>query len=134
MNTYFDRVISGQPVYESDGIKYIQPLRDTGEPLYEVNVAKLDKVWGCKDNPFYIKSIGENAKPKITKIRDILAHNAPLDTPEVHITKDGEISIVDGRHRFFVLKEMGKKTIIVTVAEISDFSYIDIIDGKKIVQ
>ena len=46
----------------------------------------------------------------------------------------GEISISDGRHRFFVLKGMGKKTIIVTVSNTSDLSYIDLIDGKEIGQ
>ena len=134
MNSYFDRIIKGQPIYESDGVKYLQPLRATGEPLYEVNMYKLDKVWGCYGNPFYIKFLGDNGKKKTAAIKDILSHNAPLDTLELNITKDGEFSIVDGRHRFFVLKSMGKKTIIVTVSESSSLEYLDIIDGKRIGQ
>jgi len=132
MDEYFDRTIEGQPVYESDGIRYTQPLRATGEPLYEVNLALLDKVWGGNGNPFYIAFLGDHGKAKTNQIRYILAKNAPLDTPEVYITRDGEISIVDGRHRFFVLKDMKKKTLVVTISEFSDFSYLDLIDGKKL--
>ena len=134
MNAYFDRILAGQPVYESDGIKYLQPLRATGEPLYEINVAKFDKLWGNSNNPFYIRILSDRGKRKVSRIRDILAHNAPLDTSEIHITKDGGISISDGRHRFFVLKGMGKKTIIVTVSDTSDLSYMDLIDGKRVGQ
>jgi hypothetical protein len=132
MHPYFERIISGQPIYESDGIRYLQPLRATGEPLYEVNLVKLDKEWGCSNNPFYLELLGDRGKRKVTQIKDILAHNAPLDTPEINISKDGKVSFTDGRHRFFVLKSMAKKTIIVTISESSDFSHVDIIDGKEI--
>jgi len=134
MHPYFDRIIKGQPIYKSDGIRYLQPLRATGEPLYEVNMAKLDKEWGCNGNPFYLELLGDIGKRKVARIKDVLAHNAPLDTPEINLTKSGKVSFTDGRHRFFVLKEMGKKTIIVTISESSDFSHVDIIGGKEIRQ
>lgn len=132
MKAYFDRIIDGQPIYESDGIKYLQPLRATGEPVYEVNLSKLDKVWGIPSNPFYIRFIGSISKGKIPRIKDILSCNAPIDMSEIYISKSGEFSFSDGRHRYFVLKEMRKRTIIVTVSPASDFSHIHRIDGRKL--
>lgn len=86
--------------------------------IIEVDVSKIDKSWSREEN-FYIPKGGGGAEIKGRRedFRNFFARKdrPPIEASAVYMGKDGNISFMDGRHRFSVLRDRGVKKVAVEV-------------------
>jgi hypothetical protein len=87
-----------------------------------VSVAKLDRAWK-KDEPFYIapggigpSSIGGRYEQFETFLEAARRHRTPVEMSQVYVDEAGNVSFVDGRHRFAVLRDQGIAKVPVAVS------------------
>jgi hypothetical protein len=100
-----------------EAIKWVKPERARGYEMVEVSTSKLNESWKG-DEGFHIDERGSNA------IGDRLASfgewlrthpDTAVETPEVSLNGRGEISFINGRHRFAYLRDRGVRTVFVAV-------------------
>lgn len=83
--------------------------------MMEVDVETFDKSF-AKDTNFYIDSKGSNEiGNRIPKFKKFLSENSEIEAPVVGLTETGEVSFINGRHRWAVLRDAGLKKMSVTV-------------------
>lgn len=97
-------------VYLCDGIKY-RPVLDDDLSLYIVFIPYLDKEWR-KGSKAYIPA-GKGYDKKKESIEVLLQNDEPICPPEIFIAPDG-LMVVDGRHRLSVVRDKGKKEMVVS--------------------
>jgi len=125
--TTFDDI---RPIYECDGIKYVQESIDLDKPLYEIDIQALDKMWQ-KDSGYYISNEDLGIGTRRQEFVDWLKLGHPVETPFVSVYK-GVVYFTNGRHRTAVLRDMGKNKMLFTVSSDSDQDALREIGGRKI--
>jgi hypothetical protein len=104
--------------YEAGGIQWAKTggAEMNGEVAVKVDIAKLDAFW--KQNPNHYVGpggVGE-IKGRYTNAMDFLKKTKKgVHMPRLGLTDDNKPSITDGRHRIAAMRDMGKKTIYITV-------------------
>lgn len=106
---------------EVDGVKYVKPHRAKNQLLIAADIEKIDKLW--RKNPVRGIYIGPNDpgdRGKKQGFKEFLQTTTdPIEAPEISVTDD-YVGFTNGRHRFAVLRDMGKKQIAVCVSR-SDY-------------
>jgi len=101
-----------------DGIKYVKPRRASNQVLIVADVDKIDKLW--KKQPvrgIYIGPDDPGDRGKRQGFQEFLKTTTePIEAPEISVT-DNYVGFTNGRHRFAVLRDMGKKQIAVCVSK-----------------
>lgn len=84
--------------------------------MVKVNVSKLDRAW-ARDEGFYIPRGGGGAEigGRRAGFERFLKSNRSVQASTVSVDKRGVVSFVDGRHRFSVLRDRGKRSVYVAV-------------------
>ena len=125
-----DFIINNRQVATVDGIEYMSPSYSPNDPLYEVNIDLVDKYW--KEAPgedgYYLEP-GYDDTRRVNFV-EWMKKGIPIEVPEIYIDKDG-ISFSNGRHRFSVMREMGKTKMAMNV-EFSDPQYLSLIEARLI--
>jgi hypothetical protein len=108
---------TGRKIYEQGGTEFVKSRIASLNNLevVEVSVSKLDALW--KENKsFYIPKGGGGAeiKGRRQEFREFRKKDKPIEMSQVHVRKDGSFGFADGRHRFSVFRDEGRKTILVT--------------------
>jgi len=90
----------------------------SGYNLVNIDVKKFDNLWK-QDKDFYIGPNGTGAaitKPinRYERFKTFLKDGEPIEAPVAAINLYG-VGFVNGRHRFAVLRDMGVKTIPLTL-------------------
>ncbi len=105
------------------GVKFVQPARaKQRENIVWVDVGKFDQEWN-KDEGFYIGAGGVGAKisNRYERFQEFLKTGQPVEMPEVSLRefeiRGSRIGFVNGRHRFAVLRDMGLKSIPVSISK-----------------
>lgn len=90
--------------------------RNAKEVMVVVSTAKLDASW-AKDSGFYIPANGGGAEigGRRDGFKSFLATGATVEPSTVCLDEQGEVSFVDGRHRFSVLRDMGARQVVVAI-------------------
>lgn len=107
-----------------------KPSRSINDVLVDIKTKEFDNLWS-KDKEFYIGKGGRGGlKGRYTGFGifvlggeedigdDILIPHKPakyIDSSEISVSEDGEISFTNGRHRFAWLRDQGAKTIPVAM-------------------
>ena len=97
-------------VYLCDGIKY-RPILDDELTLYIVSVPHLDSEWRSS-SPMYIPE-GKGYQAKKDIVNGLIDAGECICPPEVDIVREG-LMVVDGRHRLSIIRDKGKKEMIVS--------------------
>lgn len=87
------------------------PKQRQDETTIKVNTAALHAAWSAGE---HVPGPSE-VRGRREEFRTFLARKEPVQAPRVVIGPDGDVSFVDGRHRFSVLHEKGVKEISVTI-------------------
>jgi hypothetical protein len=101
---------------EASGYQWVQPERAKyDDSMVKADIDKMNRSWS-KEDGFYIKP-GTDPQRRIAGFTEWLKSNpgTPIETPEVTIDKDGDVSFVNGRHRFSYFRDNGAKSIWVSV-------------------
>jgi hypothetical protein len=100
------------------GIDYVRSDRSTanGEVLVKVSTSRLNEAWE-RSGTGYIDRDGTGAiGDRAAGVREFLRSGKPVNAPQVVVQKDGSIVVRDGRHRVAVLRDAGKRNIVVSVS------------------
>lgn len=108
------------PAKTADGITYSKGDRAVrnGDVAILVSVAKLDAAWR-KDGTYHIPPGGGSDKGKYANAKAYVQNptKGAVKMSEVHFDrKSGAVSISDGRHRAAAIRDLGKRTMWVTVS------------------
>lgn len=96
--------------YDEEGIDDLEFTRDYGasqsrEVIVLVDVKKLDDNWK-REKSFYIDSNGNGEiKGRREEFRRFLKKKEPIEVSRIYISKDGQVSFRNGRHRFSILRD-----------------------------
>jgi len=93
--------------YEIDGITYMAPIQNPNAPIYEVDVKLLDKKWKKDVQDFYL-SPGHKDDRRLD-LTTLMNNETPIEVPEIEIDENGNVHFENGRHRFAVIRDMGKQ-------------------------
>lgn len=110
----------GRPpqVRTADGLQYTKSFRSvvSRDVLVTVQTSKLDAAWQ-KDKGFYIPRGGGGAEIKGRRegFVQFLRKGKAIEASEVSVSKNGTVVFTNGRHRFSVLRDQGKKTVVIAV-------------------
>lgn len=107
-------------IFESQSIEAIswKPSRrsDDYETIW-VDVAKLDASWK-HDNGLYVGQSGAGGiNGRYARFGQWLSQGEPVETPDVSLGYNGEITFGNGRHRFAWFRDHGVKSLPVTVPD-----------------
>ena len=113
-------LFSRQKVFEVGGTKFVKSPGASlqNEEVVLVSVSKLNQLWKETGGTFYIPKGGGGAeiggrREGFNRFRE--QHpNTPIQMSRVFVSKDGTLGFVDGRHRFSVFRDDGKRVIAVT--------------------
>jgi len=109
-----DWIIGDREVHYVDGIAYMAPHYHPDLPLYEVDVDKVDKAWRNGPEDFYLmKGYDDHRRQRFMGWKE--KENLPIEVPEVYIDGKGALHFSNGRHRFSVIREMGKNKTVMNV-------------------
>jgi hypothetical protein len=101
-----------------DGISYVKPSRAKNQALIIADIDKIDKLW--KKQPVRGLYIGPNDPGDRGKrqgfVEFLQTTSEPIEAPEISVTDD-YVGFTNGRHRFSVIRDMGKKQIAVCVSK-----------------
>lgn len=105
-------------IYEHGGLEFMKSntASNTNQEVVFVSVAKLNALWK-KDKGYYIPKGGggeSEIKGRREDFQNFLKKGIPIEMSRVDISKNGNLSFGDGRHRFSVFRDMGKQVIPVT--------------------
>lgn len=106
----------------SAGHKFqVDPMYDDHETsLHNMNIDKIEKSFSG-DKDFYVSSNGANSKQstmKYNRFKEFLSTKPKhIDAPSLHIDDSGKVQFENGRHRFAVFRDMGEKTIPVSLSK-----------------
>lgn len=104
---------------KASGVSYVKSPADAGHVLVDVRADKLDRAWS-KDKNSYIGKRGAGAiGDRREQFREFLKDSKngaikPIVAPTVNVGKNGP-AFVDGRHRFSVLRDQGRKRVVISV-------------------
>jgi hypothetical protein len=112
-----DWIVAGREVFEVDGLRYMKSKYTPYDVLYEINVAALDEGWK-KDIHYYFKPGFSDAREK--NFREWMKKDIPIEAPEVFIDVNGAVAFGNGRHRFMVIRDMGKAKTVIAVSKEQD--------------
>ncbi len=117
----FKTVRSGfgnKKVYESGGTEFVKSGSATmnNQEVVYVSVSELDKAWQKDGEAFYIPPGGGGAEigGRREGFQKFQETGKPVEMSKVYVTKEGTVSFSDGRHRFSVFRDQGKRVIPVT--------------------
>lgn len=86
--------------------------------MVEIDVEKLDHAW--KKDPFYVGNEFKINRKYRQAFYYINKHNK-CSAPHIGFDGLGDVGFYDGRHRFAVLRDMGRRKVIVAVSK-KDFN------------
>jgi len=112
-----DWIVAGREVFDVDGLRYMKPQYSSGDILYEIDVAALDAGWK-KDIHYYFKPGFSDSRG--SRFQDWMKKDIPIEAPEVYIDVTGAVAFSNGRHRFTVIRDMGKTKTVIAVSEEQD--------------
>jgi hypothetical protein len=118
-----ESLIDGRPVYLVDGQEYMQPRQDLGDPLWSIPVSLIEKGWKG-DRGFYLGTENQGILGRKDRFIEFLNNDIPVETPIIHVDENGKISFTNGRHRYSVLRDMGRNNIAFTLSESANFTYL----------
>lgn len=99
-------------VMEADGLSFTKPARAKSDAMVLIDINKVENAFKDLKNAHIGAGGTENAiGNRYAKFQQWLKKNpnTPIETPEMNIPDNGEpISFTNGRHRFSVLRDMGK--------------------------
>lgn len=115
--------VAGRPAAtaSASGVTYIKDSRDRNNVLVNVSTSKLDKAWS-QDKGGYIGPGGAGAiDGRRERFSSFLkstnnGESKPIIASTVHLSKSGSVTFSDGRHRFSVLRDKGKRRVVVSVS------------------
>jgi len=101
-----------QPEFTTDP----QFFDENKETTVVVDVQKMDAAL-ARDPYFYIKRDGSNSDnpEKYNKFKNFLQTGKPIHMPRASIAEDGEVGLLDGRHRWAYLRDQGVKKMPIVV-------------------
>jgi|GEM_PF-2366298 len=99
---------------QSDWI--VPPARmEKGEAIVQVDVRALNDSWK-KNKTLYVGEGGEGEiAGRLKGVQSHIASGKTIESPIVHVNQYGEVTFVDGRHRFATLRNMGERTVPVVM-------------------
>ena len=124
-----EQIVAGRTLHDVDGIEYMAPFRNPQMPIYEVDVRKTDDRWKMDLPGFYLEEGYSDDRKEV--FENWLQHGIPIEVPEIYIDKNGVVSFINGRHRFSVIRDMGKSKTAMNV-EFEDPYLLKFIDGRRI--
>lgn len=114
--------LSRRKVYESGDTSFVKSdtaSHQNDEVVY-VSVSKLDKAWQKDGEAFYIPPGGGGGEigGRRQGFREFRKNNpdTPVEMSRVYVNEKGVASFGDGRHRFSVMRDEGKRVIPVTTS------------------
>ena len=101
-----------QPEFTTDP----QFFDDNEETTVVVDVEKMD-VALARDSFFYIRRSGSNSDnpEKYENFKNFLQTGKAIHMPRASIGEDGEVGLLDGRHRWAYLRDVGYTKIPIVV-------------------
>lgn len=130
-------LVSSQRVYEAGGTDFVKSPGASlqNEEVVYVSVSKLDKAWEAGGKTFYVPPGGGGGEIKGRRegFRQFQKNNPdkPIQMSRVTVTKEGTVGFQDGRHRFSVFRDSGKRVIPVTVSRGADAERLKRLAGAK---
>jgi len=112
------------PVKSTSGTDWVKPAGAVGanEVAVKVSVSKLDKAWQQDKENYVGKSGGNQGKQKLENAKEFIRNpqrggkKVPVEMPRAtYDHKTGKVSFTDGRHRTAAARDLGKRTIYITV-------------------
>jgi hypothetical protein len=106
---------SSEKVYTAEGIQYVIPFRkETFSTPMLVSIPKVDALYK-RSYPEMHVGVGEEQKRGARKsMEDFIKTGDPVEMPLIGLVGD-KLDFTNGRHRFAVLRDQGKKTMWVCV-------------------
>jgi hypothetical protein len=107
-------------IYLCEEVKYSVPLECEGENIYLISVDMFDSCWKKMSAAYIPKDKGH--QDKVTNIYRLLGEDEPIVVPEISV-KDSNVGFIDGRHRFAVIRDLGKKLSLVRSVQELDYPW-----------
>ena len=126
--------VGRRKVVEAEGIRYMLPRRASkaGDRLLLADIDKLDKLFKAEPAGVYIGAADEGMRGRRKGFQEFLATGKVVEVPEVHVNAaEGYAGFTNGRHRFAVLRDSGKKTMYVAVSKANHKTATKMIGAKK---
>jgi hypothetical protein len=97
-------------------VQFIKPKRAADDHLVLVDPKVFDAQF-AKDKNMYIGPGGTDnvIGERYRQFQDYLANNDRVEVPEVSISRDGQVSFINGRHRYAVMRDAGMTRIPVAL-------------------
>lgn len=99
----------------------LDPVLENDYRLVNINVGRTDNLLS-QDGLFYVGANGKGGSPeKYLRAKQFLESNNPIYAPILALYKDSckkiSIGLIDGRHRFACLRDMGLKEFPIAIKE-----------------
>jgi hypothetical protein len=93
----------------------VPPPLEKGEAVYTIDMKKVDEAWK-PNKTFYVGKGGEGEiAGRLKGVEDWMAEGKALEMPQIHVNDYGNVTFVDGRHRFAYLRDIGHDTLPVVM-------------------
>ena len=115
-----NRFGASRRVYKAGGLEFIKSgsASMSNDEVVFVSVAKLNAMWKKGGDNLYINKGGGGAEiaGRREQFRSFLKTGKAVEMSQVSVRGDGSLIFGDGRHRFSVLRDKGKRIIAVTTS------------------
>ena len=102
-----------------EGVEFVRSraAQVLGGETVLVNVERLNEAWS-RNEGFFIPRGGGGAEigGRREGVGRFLDQGRPIDMSQIHVSRSGEVSFSDGRHRFSVLRDRGMTHVPVSIS------------------
>jgi hypothetical protein len=120
--------------YECGGFNFMIPLSlPSNQPVYEVPISELDRLWKLTAKETYIGVNGGDGEKRFHLACSMGVNSQyPIEIPEIRVDEPDKVCFIDGRHRFSRFRDMHREKILVVVSSKSTGKIENVLSAKRI--